>query len=539
LPAALAELLTAQPEPRPIPAPNGYKPGDGYGVAALAGEVERVRSATSGTRNDTLNRAAFALGQLTAAGVLDRATVEGELLGAALAVGLGEGEAVKTIQSGLNKGEQAPRAIPDPKDGEPRDVAEARRKKRPTDDELRDRVHHTWPEVVYGLGEFMAFDGAVYRPLEREIVRQRVTGVLEAAKSEGIRPTAARLASVLEMLRDKVFVSSNVWDADTTLLPCINGALHIPSRELRPHSAANFFTTRLPYEFDADAAASTWLWFVNRTLPDAREFVQEFAGYALTTDTRHELAVWLYGPPGSGKSTFLLGLQTMLGPRAGLLSLADVERNRFALANLPGKTLVVSTEQPSDYIASGALLNGLISGEPVTVDRKFRDAVEIVSRAKLCWAMNTLPRVGDTNSGLFRRVKVIKFPALAPEQRDATLKDIIATEGAGILNWALEGLDRLMTRGTFDVPACVIDATEEFRATNDIPAEFVAERCLTGGEFKAQASQLYKAYREWALETGHKPQSSTSLATDWQRLGFERRRAAGRAYWYGVGLKDE
>jgi putative DNA primase/helicase len=262
-------------------------------------------------------------------------------------------------------------------------VAAAKRKERPTDDELRDRVCEAWPDVVYGLGEFMQFDGAVYRPVESEIMRQRVTEVLEAAKPEGIRPTAARLTSVLEMVRNKVFKPASVWNADADLLPCANGALHIPSRALRPHAASNFFTSMLPYENDPGALASTWLWFVHDTLPAVADFLQEFAGYALTADTRYELAVWLFGPPGSGKSTFLHGLQTMLGARAGLLSLADVERNRFALAGLPGKTLMVSTEQPSDYIASGALLNGLISGEPVTVDRKLETRLRS-SHARNC-----------------------------------------------------------------------------------------------------------------------------------------------------------
>ena len=58
-------------------------------------------------------------------------------------------------------------------------------------------------------------------------------------------------------------------------------------------------------------------------MPKAASFLQEFAGYCLTTDTAHEIAVWLHGPPGSGESTFIEGLKGMLGPRAGLLGLAD------------------------------------------------------------------------------------------------------------------------------------------------------------------------------------------------------------------------
>lgn len=41
-------------------------------------------------------------------GYLDRATVEGELLSAALAVGLGDNETAATIRSGLTAGEKGP-----------------------------------------------------------------------------------------------------------------------------------------------------------------------------------------------------------------------------------------------------------------------------------------------------------------------------------------------------------------------------------------------------------------------------------------------
>jgi putative DNA primase/helicase len=111
----------------------------------------------------------------------------------------------------------------------------------------------------------------------------------------------------------------------------------------------------------------------------------------------HELAVWLFGPPASGKSTFLAGLQAMLGHRAGVLGLAEIERNRFALAGLPGKTLVAASEQPSSYLASTNVLNAIISGEPLQVERKYRDPVTVIPRRKIAWAMNELSRVADAN----------------------------------------------------------------------------------------------------------------------------------------------
>lgn len=81
----------------------------GYALAALRGEIQRVLDAVPGTRNNTLNLAAFALGQLTAAGLLPRALAEACLLNAAEAIGLGLREAFTTIRSGLDSGQRRPR----------------------------------------------------------------------------------------------------------------------------------------------------------------------------------------------------------------------------------------------------------------------------------------------------------------------------------------------------------------------------------------------------------------------------------------------
>ena len=99
-----------KPPPPPILSANGS--GRGYGQAALAGEVQRVRTAGDGTRNDTLNRAAFSLGQLVAGGELTEAEVRDELTDAARTAGLNDREISATLASGLSGGMATPRQAP-------------------------------------------------------------------------------------------------------------------------------------------------------------------------------------------------------------------------------------------------------------------------------------------------------------------------------------------------------------------------------------------------------------------------------------------
>lgn len=80
-----------------------------YAAAALAGESARVRGAGEGTRNDTLNRAAYALGRLIGAGLLDLRVAERALTAAATDSGLGPVEIARTLHSGITAGSHHPR----------------------------------------------------------------------------------------------------------------------------------------------------------------------------------------------------------------------------------------------------------------------------------------------------------------------------------------------------------------------------------------------------------------------------------------------
>jgi hypothetical protein len=117
LPGALLALLAnSTPASAParaveIPTRRDLAP---YVREALDREIGAVSRASEGIRNDTLNRAAYNLGQLVSSpwADLDRATVEAELEHAARACDLPEREALATIASGLDAGTQHPRLEP-------------------------------------------------------------------------------------------------------------------------------------------------------------------------------------------------------------------------------------------------------------------------------------------------------------------------------------------------------------------------------------------------------------------------------------------
>ncbi len=104
---------TTLPPAQP-PTEHGGRRGARYAQAALEREAAAVRAAAPGTCNHTLNRAAFNLGQLIAAGLLDAEQVRAVLLEAALAApATGHADRARraraTIESGLAGGARKPR----------------------------------------------------------------------------------------------------------------------------------------------------------------------------------------------------------------------------------------------------------------------------------------------------------------------------------------------------------------------------------------------------------------------------------------------
>jgi putative DNA primase/helicase len=419
--------------------------------------------------------------------------------------------------------------------------AEDRKKPRAADgglghDELRDRWLERYPHMAYSGGDWYAYGDGFWRQVDVIAVERQVMDVLEGSREEGVKVTGHLLGSVMRLARAATFVPPEMWDASPDALVLANGTLEVSTQTLRGHKPEDYAKARLPYEYDPEATADVFLAVLKKAIPWGVEFLQEFAGYCLTPDTSLETALWFKGPRGCGKSTIIEGLMAMLGPRHGILGLAEIESSPFALQKIPGRTLLTSTEQPASYLKSTHVIDALVSGETLIVNRKYRDAEEVKPVAKVIWAMNDLPRIANTTSGIFRRVKVLEFPKLRG-QAEPEVKEYVKQEGAGILNWALDGLERLQERGHFKVPVEVQGATEEFERSNDLPMMFVEEECITGAGHEVASRLLYSRYREWCVDNGHKPQSSTRLADDWRRLGFERRRVKGRSFWSGVALR--
>lgn len=133
-----------------------------------------------------------------------------------------------------------------------------------------------------------------------------------------------------------------------------------------------------------------------------------------------------------------------------------------------------------------------------------KDFIDFAPTHTFIMTGNHLPAIHDTSVGIWRRVTLIEWATKIPaKQQDAGLSDRLRSEGSGILNWALEGLEDYWQHGLV-IPPSVKVATAAYQAEEDITGQFISEQCLVGGQYTCKATELYFHYRSWAESNGMK-----------------------------------
>lgn len=390
-------------------------------------------------------------------------------------------------------------------------------------------------DTCYGLGEWRRYDTGAWPSVPEIQIKCEVQDL--AAKHPNLKVTSAVVSSITELIRQKLAVSDLQFDANLNIIVFKDCVLDLQTWGTVPHSPDHYMTNRLAFDYDPEATLPEWDRFL-ATLPYP-DFMRRFAGLSMTPETKYELALWLWGPPGGGKSTYIEALCAMLGAKACVLGLSEIERSQFALSQLPGRTLAVSTELPGRLVRASHIINAIISGELMPVERKYLDPYTIRPHAKIIWGMNVLPSIGMEGIGMFRRILPVHFPAIPETDRDPKLKEAILHAPMAVANWALAGLREIQQSGVMDVPAELLAARDSYREANDLTLNFVSECCDRDPEKSIKMTTLYLKFKGWATRSGYRARAIHEFKADLDRLGFINIRPQNVSYWKGLALIDD
>ncbi|MFC1614338.1 phage/plasmid primase, P4 family, partial [Gemmatimonadota bacterium] len=128
---------------------------------------------------------------------------------------------------------------------------------------------------------------------------------------------------------------------------------------------------------------------------------------------------------------------------------------------------------------------------------------------------NRKPHAQADDYALWQRIYLIQFKlsfidkpkANFERVRDPDLQDKLKEESSGILAWLVRGCLEWQRQGLCP-PAVIEKATAEYRSEEDILGHFIDECCECELLAEIKHKELYKAYREWCEEAGHRQMSS-------------------------------
>ncbi|EKB47286.1 hypothetical protein B879_04114 [Cecembia lonarensis LW9] len=275
---------------------------------------------------------------------------------------------------------------------------------------------------------------------------------------------------------------------------------------------------QLPFEYNKNATAPKFMAYLNRVLPekDKQAVLSEFLGYVFVPQSflKLEKALFLYGGGANGKSVFYEIMKALLGSHNTseftLQSLTDT--NGYYRAMIADK-LVNYASEISGKLES-AKFKSLASGEPMEARLPYGQPMTIEDYAKLIFNTNELPKDVEFNNAFFRRFIIIPFEVTIPEEeQNPTLhKEIIQSELAGVFNWVLEGLQRLLKQKGFSPSPSIDKALENFRTESDTVMRFLDEEGYKPDlEDKILLKSLFQEYKNFALEDGHRLLSKQSF----------------------------
>ena len=549
-----------------------------YARAAVSGELARVRSARPSTRNTTLNKAAYAIGTLVGAGALNQADVEYELLNAALATGLPEQEALRTIRSGLTAGIARPREIPEKRPAgtyvtpssethESQDFSEMLRKARLTDvgnaecmvaihgDKLR--FCHTREKWFFWNGERWLQDetGQAWRimletvrarqaqisKIEDEDFKKRFSSFVVNSENERRLQSALSSASKLATMATKI----DQYDRDPMLANAGTVTIDLQNCNMRENRQADYITRRLGADYVPEATCPRWLRFLNEVFNGDQNliaYIQRAIGYTLTGDTREQKLFLCYGAGANGKSVFLTTIGNLLGEYATSRAFATFdadEHNRVNddLAGLKGARFVSVIETNEDRRINEARVKSITGQDQISCRFLFGEYFSFRPQFKLWLAMNHKPAIHGVDRGIWRRIQLIPFTQTFEGREDKTLENKLQVELSGILNWALHGLHEWHTQG-LNPPRIITEATDQYRAENDIVGQWLDDCTVIGAQMEMKSGDGYKSFKEWCINNGmQRPIAQIHWSRRLVERGITPGPRTGKGVFYkGVGL---
>lgn len=305
-----------------------------------------------------------------------------------------------------------------------------------------------------------------------------------------------------------VLITDSQRTAPAVYIAFKNGIYNVDTDELEGFDPSKVITNKIDHDFVRSAyfePADKVLDKMSCYDPQIRSLLEEVIGYTFFRRNELRKAFLLKGNKSNGKSTFLDMIKTLLGEdNVCALDLKELG-DRFRTVQLFGKLCNIGDDIDGEYISNTAIFKKMVSGDPVTCERKNQNPFSFSSYAKLLFSANYIPRMGrgkDSAAVLDRLVIVpfdARFSADDPDF-DPYIKYKLRTEECMqyLINIGIEGLKRVLKNRRFTVNEKVEQELVEFEESNNPILLFFKE--VEDDLLHKTTKSCYQKYDEFCIE---------------------------------------
>lgn len=388
---------------------------------------------------------------------------------------------------------------------------------------------YSW-HLIRDAGFFYIYNGAYWITLDSDAVKQLVKN---AAIAMGHTEIQCRVFAFVDKLykqveQDGFFSEKNI--KRQSMINLLNGTLVLDQSGvvLKNFDHRDFLTHQLDFAYEPTAVNSLFLTYLEQSLPDAdtRRTLQEMAGYLFVKGLKMEMVFFLFGTGSNGKSVFFEVLSGVIGKENisnySLESLTDDKGYQRAM--IKNKIVNYGVDIKLTKIDAG-IFKTLASGEPVEARLPYEKPFIMDDYAKLVFNVNKMDSANiEHTHGFHRRLVVIPFNNTVPRERqDRDLHTKILANKAGVLNWIIEGAERVIkNRNIFVSEGCEAFKKQFIKETDSVAMfeEHIKDE-MPGTRYNKTVKTAYGEYKVFCIDAGHRyPVGRTEFSRRMESLAF-------------------
>lgn len=349
----------------------------------------------------------------------------------------------------------------------------------------------------------------------------------------------------------RITMDINDWDKNPYLLGVRNGVVDLRTGTLQSGDIESHITRISPISYTQGLTNIKWTNFLNEAFGGDQEYInwiQKAVGYTATGLSNQDVLFIIYGPPGSGKNTFIETIFEALGKDqhgwaldSNVLAMGDRANStdEYHMAELRGRRMIWVDELPENGRIKENQVKKLTGSGTIQGRSPGEKPIQFTSTGKLWISTNHRPII--TDEAMWRRL--LPIPLMnKPAKPDPGLKQYLSDpDGAlpAVLAWIVEGAVKYLAstfsqQNPLEMCTAVRNAHEIYRKNEDRMGAFLEEE-TTAGE-SVYVNSLYQRYKQWSDSRGERPITQIAFHRKLADRGLEVLGSGNKAIVSGITL---